>query len=334
MLCVKLTLAEIEGVLGVQAVGGGPDSFGAICSPEEAHHAAIYFVGKKVASEAAVLARRPGVLLIGESSLAEEVRAELSSNSRVLIVTNVRRAMCQILEFVDREKGVDFQGVLPGIHPEARIHPMAFVDSSAQVEAGAEIFPFAFIGPNVKVGARTKVLAGAVISKNTLVGADCVIRENCVVGGNGFGIEMDEEGNNLRIPHLGGVIIGDNVEIGALNTICSGTMKPTVVGGHSKFDDHVHVAHNDVIQENVIVTAGVVLSGSVVVERHAWLGVNASVKQGLTIGSHSVLGMGACVTKNVDEGITVIGNPARPMEVHAGARKDATREDARKQSLG
>ncbi|MDC0559119.1 hypothetical protein OAO42_01775, partial [Candidatus Izimaplasma bacterium] len=109
----------------------------------------------------------------------------------------------------------------------------------------------------------------------------------------------DADNNNLKISHLAGVIIHDFVEVGALNTIVSGTIDPTVIESYTKIDDHVHIAHNCHIHRNCIITAGVVLSGSVTIGENVWIGPNSTVKNSVSIESDNLIGINTLITKSI-----------------------------------
>lgn len=170
------------------------------------------------------------------------------------------------------------------------------------------------IGDNVQIGQRCVIRAGAVINSNVIIGDDTVIRENAVIGGYGFGFEWDEDGVPVRLPHIGGVIIGHHVEIGALTTIASGTIEPTIIEDYTKIDDHVHISHNCHIGRCCLITACAEISGSVMIGNNTWLGPNCSVINGIRIGNNCLIGIGAVVTKPVKDDAIVSGNPAQSLE--------------------
>ena len=164
------------------------------------------------------------------------------------------------------------------------------------------------LGAGVVVGKSTLIKSGVVINDNVTIGENCVIRENSVIGGQGFGVEKDKGRRNFKIPHVGGVTIGDWVEIGALNTVVSGTINPTVIGSYTKVDDHVHIAHNCKIEENCIITAGVIFSGSVTLGKNTWVGPNSTIKNGLSIAEDTLIGVGTTIIKDITSpGETYIG---------------------------
>ncbi len=162
------------------------------------------------------------------------------------------------------------------------------------------IEPFVKIGDNVEIGDNSIIKTGVKIGDNVEIGENCYIRENSVIGGEGFGIEKDNEGNNFRIPHIGGVKIQNNVEIGALTTICSGTIEPTVVEEYVKVDDHVHVAHNVKLGKGSLVIAGTIIGGSTEIGKETYIGMNSSIKNALKIGKNTKLGMSTNIVKSIE----------------------------------
>lgn len=192
-----------------------------------------------------------------------------------------------------------------GISASASVHP------TAQVAGSAHIGDFTVVGPGVVVGDKAEIRHHVVLAANVRVGESALIKSHAVIGEEGFGVDKDPEGNNVRLPHLGSVIIGNHVEVGNFTTVCSGTISPTRVADYTKIDDHVHVSHNVQIGRNVIITACAEISGSVHIGDDVWIGPNASVVQGVTIGARSLVGIGAVVTRNITENEVQFGNPAK-----------------------
>jgi len=188
-----------------------------------------------------------------------------------------------------------------------------FLGENVRIDPTAVVEPGASVGDDCVLDPGAYVMSGARIGPRVTVGEGSVVRENAVLGGYGFGFALAEGKPTIRIPHVGGVLIGKNVEIGAVSTVCAGTIDPTVVEDGVKIDDHVHVAHNCHIEEGAILTTSVALSGSVRIGRGAWLGPNCTVLQKLRIGANSLVGIGAVVMKSVPDGTTFFGNPAGPM---------------------
>lgn len=194
---------------------------------------------------------------------------------------------------------------------EAGIAPTARVHETASIHETAHVGEFTVIRAGAVIGARAEIRDHVVIGRNVVVGPHALVKSQAVVGEEGFGIETDANGNNFHVPHIGSVRLGAHSEVGNFTTVCSGTIAPTVVGDYTKIDDHVHVAHNCRIGRNVIITACAEISGSVIIEDDVWIGPNASVIQGLTLGKDSLLGIGAVALKSIPENEVRVGNPAK-----------------------
>lgn len=184
-------------------------------------------------------------------------------------------------------------------------------EQAAERNSGTRIMPGCQIHHTVSIGSGTMVMPGNVIGPGVTIGRDCFLNPNSVIGFSGFGVFQRLDGRNRHLPHVGSVVIGDEVELGGLNSVCAGTIHPTVVEDTVKTDSHVHIAHNCRIRRGAKLTAHAELSGSVEVGRDAWLGPNSSVRESLVIGADALVGIGSNVVRSVPAGTLVAGNPAR-----------------------
>ena len=173
----------------------------------------------------------------------------------------------------------------------------------------------AIIGKGVVIGARSSIGHNVVINDGVQIGEDCIIKSNTVIGEPGFGFEYHNLEKPIRLLHLGNVIIGDRVELGSLNSVCKGTIENTVIEDDVKTDDQVHIAHNCLIKRGSLIAACVEVSGSVEIGEHTWVGPNSSIIQKVKIGKKCFIGIGSNVTKSIENGISVGGNPARKLVI-------------------
>ncbi|WP_319756992.1 UDP-3-O-(3-hydroxymyristoyl)glucosamine N-acyltransferase [uncultured Sphaerochaeta sp.] len=192
----------------------------------------------------------------------------------------------------------------------------AYLGKDVSISTDVYIEPNVTIGDNAVIGEHVRIFSGARIGPNVKIGANSVIRENAVIGGWGFGIAQKKGFRSIRIPHIGGVIIGENVEIGALTTICSGTIDPTMIQDFVKIDDHVHIAHNCVIGKNTVVTACAEISGSVNIGYNCWIAPNVSIINGISISNDATVGIGAVILKPVEDNAVVVGNPGKVIRIN------------------
>lgn len=233
-----------------------------------------------------------------------------------------RAAMAKVLGFIRRERRQAPLVAARAVSPDATVSPLAVVEGDVEIGERVILEPYCVIGPDVRIGSGTIVRAGARIFPGVAIGTGCVIGANAVLGHDGFGYVRDEQGNKMRMPHLGGVAVGNHVDIGALSTVPAGTILPTVLEDYAKVDDHVHVGHNVHVGRNASVTAGVILGGHCVVESEAWIGMNASVRDGRRIGAHALVGMDVSVQNDLAED-AVARAPRPEIRARTGGDRDA-----------
>jgi UDP-3-O-[3-hydroxymyristoyl] glucosamine N-acyltransferase LpxD len=232
----------------------------------------------------------PAAVLLTTSEFASE-----RGLGPTLVSTQPRLDFARALGLLEQWGGFVWSDAAPEIHPSARI--------------GQNVV----LGRGVKIGAGSVVYHNVVIGDEVIVGENCVIKSSAVVGEEGFGFERDASGRAVRLPHIGTVVIGSDVEIGSLTTVCRGTLGDTVLRSGCKIDDHVHIAHNIDVGEDAFVIACAEVSGGVKIGPRAWIAPNATILNQLTIGSDAVVGLGAVVVKSVHDGVVVVGNPAKPL---------------------
>lgn len=196
--------------------------------------------------------------------------------------------------------------------PLPGIHPTAVVDKEAVIGKDVSIGAFAVIG-KAMIGDRTVISPFVRLYDNVEMGTDCFVKEGAVIGGAGFGFEREEDGNRFRFPQIGGVKIGNHVDIGANTCIDRGALSNTMLEDYSKVDNLCHIAHNAHIGKNAVVVACAEVSGSCVVGENSWVGPNACIRDQRSVGSNTMVGMGSVVVKHIGDNEVWAGNPAKLM---------------------
>ena len=227
---------------------------------------------------------------------------ESTAAGRTLIMTaNPRLAFIRVV------------GALFTSNPIPGIDPTAVVDERADVAASATVGPFAFIGPDCRVGESTIIHGHVNVGAGAQIGNRVTIHPGTVIGADGFSYERDDDGTLVKFPHVGGVVIGDDVEIGANTCIDRGSLGDTVVESGAKVDNLVHIAHNVVVGRDALVIANAVIGGSTRIGPRAWIAPSVTLRDGIEIGHDAVVGLGSVVLKDVEPETTVAGAPAREL---------------------
>ena len=218
------------------------------------------------------------------------------------------------------------------------IHPTAVIDSSVHLGDAVSVGANAVIKANVTIGEGTNVGPNSVIGCNAVIGKECrihprvtiyhecaigdrvVIFSGTVIGSDGFGF-VTEENTHYKIPQIGKVIIGSDVEIGANCAIDRATIGETIIGDMTKLDNLIHIAHNVKIGVGCLLAAGVGISGSVTIEDYCILAGQSGVVPHVSIGTKSIIAVQAGVTKSLKGGEIYSGMPAR--KIREQNKKDA-----------
>lgn len=250
-----------------------------------------------------------------KQEIAESSKAKVILVDRSVEYSNELQIQNKVLLVVDNPK---LQLARIGNHffvdkLTSSIHPTSIIDPQAKIGNDVYVGPYTVIGKS-KIGDGCIVDANVRIYDDVILGTGCVVKSGAVLGGEGFGYEKDEYGNRFRFPQIGGLIIGNNVEIGSNTTIDRGALSNTVIGDYTKINNLCHIAHNNIIGKNVVITGCVNISGSNIIEDNVWIAPNSSIRGWLTISEGATIGTGAVVTKNIPKGETWIGNPARKYE--------------------
>ena len=213
----------------------------------------------------------------------------------------------------------------PGVHPLASVAcavpASVTVAAGAVVEEGVELGEHVVIGPGCHVGrgamlgAGTRLHANVSIYHGCVLGRDCLVHAGAVIGSDGFGFARERDGNWVKIPQVGRVVIGDEVEIGANTTIDRGALDDTVIGNGVKLDNQIQIGHNVRIGERTAIAGCVGIAGSTVIGARCMIGGQAGIIGHLTIADDVVISAGTLVTKSIRQGGVYTAN--LPVQAHA-----------------
>ncbi|MFM2294320.1 MAG: UDP-3-O-(3-hydroxymyristoyl)glucosamine N-acyltransferase [Verrucomicrobiota bacterium] len=279
---------------------------------------------------AAAETAQPGDLTFAENE-NYFAKAEASAASAVLVGKTILTSDKVLIRVANPR--LAFAKVLPLFFPETKfapgVHPSAIIAATARVDATAHLGPHCVVGERTVIGARvvlqggnhisadctlgddTNLFPNVVVYARTQIGQRVRVHAGAVIGADGFGYVFDA-GVHCKVPQVGYVIIGDDVELGAGATIDRGALGATVIGRGSKIDNLVQIAHNVVIGEHCIVCAQTGIAGSVTVGNYTVIGGQVGIAGHLKIGSQVTAAAQAGVMHDIPDGVKVWGTPAQP----------------------
>lgn len=307
----SFTIKEINSLLNGELIGNCSEKITAPAQIEKAEKGQITFIGNKKFARLWQTSNASAVIV------DEKITIEPRENKALIKVKNADLAMAIILE--------TFQPEAP--YFETEIHPTAVIDKTAKIGEGCKIGANCYVGkdvilanevvlyPNVSIfddttiGNNTTVWSGTVIRERSVIGSHCIFHTNVSIGADGFGYRPSEQGLT-KIPHIGNVVIGNQVEVGANSCVDRGKFSATILGDGCKIDNLVQIGHNSVLGKFCIMAGNSGLAGSVTLGDGVVIGGSASIKDHTTIHSGAKVGAGSGVIADVPAGKTVVGYPA------------------------
>ncbi|MCP3999730.1 MAG: UDP-3-O-(3-hydroxymyristoyl)glucosamine N-acyltransferase [Gammaproteobacteria bacterium] len=248
-----------------------------------------------------------------------------TTQASAVILSKELAAECPVACLVAADPYLAYARIAAELHPlpelNAGVHPAAVVSESAVIPSSCEISAGAVLASGVKLGERVSIGPNCVIGENSVVGDDscllanvsvydgceigsrCLLHAGVVIGSDGFGIAKSEQGW-VKVPQIGAVILGDDVEIGALSTIDRGAIENTVLGNGVKIDNQVQIAHNVTVGDHTAIAAQSGISGSTKVGARCIIGGKAAIAGHIEIADDVYLQGGSGVANSIkDSGI-------------------------------
>lgn len=291
------------------------DSISGIATLKEAKYGDLSFLSlSKYKSE--IVECQASVIIVPEGTDVAPGDGQL-----VLFSDKPSLSLAKVCEFVSREMWVkEPAGVSPTavVHSEARIDPNAYIGPFCVVESGVEIgenvqlHASCIVGKNTRIGAGSCIHSRVTLVRDTVLGKRVLIHPGVVLGSDGFGYEQTPTGI-MKVPQIGNVQIGDDVEIGANTTIDRGRIGPTRIGNGTKIDNQVQLGHNCQIGNYCIICAQVGLAGSTVLEDFVVMGGRSGASGHMTIGKGAQLAGCAVAFADLEGGAKYGGLPAVPL---------------------
>jgi UDP-3-O-[3-hydroxymyristoyl] glucosamine N-acyltransferase len=257
---------------------------------------------------------KAGAVIVNESIKIE------SQDRPIIYVKDADIAMANLLEVFSPKNGPVFE---QDIHPSAIIHPTAklgndikigafcYVGKGVVIGSGSTLYPNVNIFDDTTVGENCVFWSGTVVRENSVIGNNCIFHINASIGADGFGFRLATDGSGLiKLPHIGNVVIGNDVEIGANTCIDKAKFNSTILGDGCKIDNLVQIAHNCILGKFCVMSGSSGLAGSVVLGDGVMIGGGAKIKDHVTLGSGVSVGACSGVISDFSDGKSILGYPA------------------------
>lgn len=308
---MRLTVSEIAELTGGKLIGDGEGVVTSLASLSTAGQGQVTFARREHLKEVA-----------GSQATAILVPEEVQGARAALILTeNPYFAFGKLMQLVEREQRAHPQGIHPAavigknvaLGKDVGLGAHVVIGDDSTIGDGARIYPNTTIGARCRVGAGTIIYSNVAVREDTSIGSRTIIHTCTSIGGDGFGY-LQVEGKHVKIPQVGGVEIGDDVEIGCNCTIDRAALDKTVIENGVKIDNHSHIAHNCRIGENSMLIAYARMGGSTVLGKNVLLAEDVGLTNGITIGERSIIGASSKVSRSWPADSVILGAPAQRME--------------------
>lgn len=309
---MEFTAGQIAAFLGGTVEGDGDIKVNTFAKIEEAGPGCLTFLANPRYTHYIYTTGASTVLV------SNSFEAEGDISAALIRVENPYEALSRLMRMVDQvlnpqPAGVEQPSFVADgvtVPEEAYIGAFAYIGEGVTLGKGVKIYPNVFVGRGCEIGEGTILYPGVKVYPRCKVGKRCIVHAGAVIGADGFGFAPDAEGKYEKIPQMGIVSIGDDVEIGANTTVDRATMGRTVVGDGTKLDNLIQVAHNCVIGNDTVMAAQVGVAGSTHIGSHCMVGGQVGFAGHITIGDNVQIGAQSGIPNNVAAGSRLMGYPA------------------------
>lgn len=311
---LQFSAAQIASVVGGKVIGNPDVLVNDISDIIDSREGTLCFVGDQ--KYIPYLSQTKAAIVLINDGLVSQV----STTATLISVANARVAVSQLLNMVaevlnPRKRGLEQPNFISEgvVVPESvYIGAFAYIGRNVQIGDGVQIYPHVYVGDNVKIGENTILYPGAKVYYNCVIGKNCIIHAGAVIGADGFGFEPDEKGIYHKVPQIGNVVIGDDIEIGANTTIDRAMMGTTHVADNTKIDNLVQIGHNVQVGESTVLCAQVGVAGSSSIGNHCTLTGQVGVAGHISICDNVVVGAQSGIPGSIKQSGQYMGYPIMP----------------------
>lgn len=305
------TLADLASQFGATLKGDGHKTVTGVSTLADATPDQLSFLANPLYLEDALSSKAAAIVVSNKDF--DEHFSSLQGRQNYLVVPNPYVVYAKIAQLFDPSRDLNFTG---------SIHPTAIIEDGAVVDATAYIGPYCFVGKHAKIQAKVFLHSHVHVGQEALIGKSSIIYANvsiyarscigeraivhsgAVIGSDGFGFAPDIHNNAIawvKVPQLGKVVIGNDVEIGANTTVDRGAIGDTCIGDGCKIDNQVQIAHNVQIGEHTVIAGCVGIAGSTHLGKYCIVGGSANFAGHLKIADRTTVSGGTNITRSIDQ---------------------------------
>jgi len=308
---MEFTAEQIAGILDGEIQGNPEAKVSKLSKIEEGVDGALTFLANPKYTPH-IYTTQASVTIVNRDFVPEK---EITTT--LIKVDDAYKSFSKLLEYYNQVKNNKVGIENPSFKSDTASHgenvylgAFSYLGENVVLGENVKIYPHAYIGDNTTIGNDVTIFSGAKIYSDTEIGNNCVINSGAIVGVDGFGYAPDENGEFQKIPHIGNVILEDNVEVGAAATIDRATLGATIIRRGVKLDNQVHIAHNVEIGSHTVIAAQTGIAGSTKIGEYCLFGGQVGVAGHMTIGNKVRVQAQTGIGHRVKDGEKLYGSPA------------------------
>ena len=310
---MKFTAAQIAVILEGEVEGNSEIEVSKLSKIEEGGPGSLSFLANPKYTQF-IYTTKASIVIVNKI-----FKAEKKINSTLIRVEDAYKSFSKLLEYYNQVKmnktGIESPVFISksAIYGEnIYIGAFAYLGENIKIGNNTKIYPNVYIGDNVVIGDNVILFSGAKIYSDTLIGDNCVIHSCAILGADGFGFAPNEQGEFIKVPQTGNVVIEDNVDVGAATSIDRATLGSTIIRKGVKLDNHIQIAHNVEIGKNTVIAAQTGIAGSAKIGENCMIGGQVGIVGHITIGNNVKIQAQSGIGRNVKDNETLQGSPALP----------------------
>ena len=310
---MKFTAAQIAVILEGEVEGNSEIEVSKLSKIEEGGPGSLSFLANPKYTQF-IYTTKASIVIVNKI-----FKAEKEIHSTLIRVEDAYKYFSKLLEYYNQVKmnktGIEspvFISKSATYGENIYIGAFAYLGENIKIGNNTKIYPNVYIGDNVVIGDNVILFSGAKIYSDTLIGDNCVIHSSAILGADGFGFAPNEQGEFIKVPQTGNVVIEDNVDVGAATSIDRATLGSTIIRKGVKLDNHIQIAHNVEIGKNTVIAAQTGIAGSAKIGENCMIGGQVGIAGHITIGNNVKIQAQSGIGRNVKDNETLQGSPALP----------------------